>query len=58
MFDQDKLLFNERLFFVFRIPYGEGDEFHSDGYDLPANDDFCNSLGTRCPISLLQYLLL
>jgi hypothetical protein len=42
----------------FRIPHGERDEFEADGYDRPATESFCQTHGTRCPFSLLQYLLL
>ena len=55
MFDYDKLLHNKLFVSDFRIPYGEGDEFEADGYDRPASDAFCNSVGTRCPFPLLQY---
>jgi hypothetical protein len=40
MFHYDELLFNERFVSVFRIPYGEVDEFEADGYDRPVNDTF------------------
>lgn len=51
-------LVEDILHIMFTIPYGEGDEFESDGYDRPTTDTFCKSLGTRCPFSLLQHLLL
>jgi len=53
MFAYEKLLFNERFVSVFRIPYGDGDEFEADGYDRPTSDAFCSSIETRCSFSLL-----
>ncbi|KAJ4431966.1 hypothetical protein ANN_20575 [Periplaneta americana] len=50
-------LVEDLLHVIFTIPYGEGDEFEADGYDKPASNSFCRSLGIRCPFSLLEYLL-
>jgi len=41
----------------FRIPDGFGDSFEAEGYSEPASEEFCKSLGQKCPFSLLEYLL-
>ncbi|XP_033610441.1 uncharacterized protein LOC117282931 [Cryptotermes secundus] len=51
-------LLEDILHVMFTIPHGERDEFEADGYDRPAKESFCQTHGTRCPLSLLQYLLL
>jgi hypothetical protein len=41
----------------FRIPDGLGDSFEAEGYSEPASEEFCKSLGQKCPFSLVEYLL-
>jgi hypothetical protein len=48
---------NSFAFRDFRIPEGLGDSFEAEGYSKPASEEFCMSLGNRCPFSLLENLL-
>jgi hypothetical protein len=41
----------------FRIPEGLGNSLQAEGYGETASEEFCMSLGKRCPFSLLDYLL-
>ncbi|GFG35457.1 hypothetical protein Cfor_08858, partial [Coptotermes formosanus] len=52
-----KSLVEDILHVTFTIPDGQGDAFEAEGYSEPASEDFCKSVGKRCPFSLLEYVL-
>ncbi|XP_069696565.1 uncharacterized protein [Periplaneta americana] len=50
-------LVEDILYVTFKVPEGGGDEFEAYDYDRASNQAFCKSVGSRCPFSLLRYLL-